>query len=55
MTNVDLWLYTDASHLSVAGVYKRAWLVELIKDTTHSISWREMYAVVIAVAKWLNH
>ena len=53
-SNIDLVLYTDASDLAVAGHYQGTWFVELI-DTSHSITWRELYAVVLAAATWSKH
>ena len=54
-TNVDLDLYTDASNQAVAGYFNGAWYVELVQDSSRSINWRELYAVVLAAATWAHH
>ena len=43
--------YSDASNIAVAGYWQGDWFVELT-DLTHSINWRELYAVVVAAATW---
>ena len=47
ITNSCLDLYTDASDLAIAGYFQGAWFVELVSDTSISISWGEFYAVVL--------
>ena len=54
-SSVDLQLWTDASNIAVAGVFQGDWFVELVKDTSKSINWRELYAVVLAAATWSHH
>ena len=47
--NADMELYTDASDLAAAGYFKKSWFV-VPANTTRSINWRELYAIVVAAA-----
>lgn len=49
VSNVDIDLFTDASDKAVAGYYNGAWFM-LPATTSHSINWRELYAIVVAAA-----
>ena len=51
-SDIDLELYTDASDKAVSGFFAGAWFVEQVMDTTRSINWRELYAVVLAASTW---
>ena len=52
--NTDIQFYTDASDQAVAGYFNGEWFCVPLTDTEKkmSINWREMLAVVIAVATW---
>ena len=52
-SNMDMHLYTDASDKAVAGYFNGDWFV-LPATTSHSINWRELYAIVIAAATFGN-
>ena len=51
-------MWTDASDCGYGATYRTAWLVEDLSDesswTTRPIVWRELYAIVIAVATWAH-
>ena len=50
-SSVDMEMYTDASDTALAGYYQGDWFVELT-DTSQSINYREMRALVLAAATW---
>ena len=55
--NADLELYTDASDVGIGCYFKGAWIMQSFDNNNHkfaenSINWRELYAVVVAVATW---
>ena len=51
ITSSAMDFYSDASNVAVAGYWQGDWFVELT-DTSHTIAWRELYAVVLAAATW---
>ena len=51
LSSNDMHLYTDASNIAVAGYFQGAWFVEEA-NTTSSINYRELYALVLAAATW---
>ena len=53
-TNVDVQLFTDASDIAVAGFFQGEWFTVSLDSRTKSMSinWRELYAIVIAIATW---
>ena len=59
-TNVDLHLWTDASDLAIGAYFGQEWFCEPFTGLTESykcmsITWRELYAIVKAVATWCHH
>ena len=56
-TETDVELYTDSSNFGIGCVYRNSWfMVPFIGNTSHlvnkSINWRELYALVKAIATW---
>ena len=51
ITSSAMDFYSDASNVAVAGFWQGDWFVKLT-DLSHSINWRELYAVVLAAATW---
>jgi hypothetical protein len=49
-----LGLYTDASDVAIAGYYRGDWFTVIVDDTMRAMSknWRELYALVVAIATW---
>ena len=52
--SVEINFYTDASDLAISGYYDGEWYFVPLSDAQRnaSINWRELYAVVVAVATW---
>ncbi len=59
-TNSALHMWTDASDKAIGAVYKNEWFLEVF-DGDHTwlkketIAWRELYALVKAVATWSHN
>jgi hypothetical protein len=59
-TNVDLHLWTDSSDIAIGAYFGQEWFSEPFTGLTESykcmsIAWRELYAIVKAVATWCHH
>ena len=52
--NTDIELHTDASDLAIGGYYAGAWFSVPLTESQRnmSINWRELYAIVVAIATW---
>jgi hypothetical protein len=52
--STDIGLFTDASGTGIGGVYRDLWFAQELTTTqqSHSIAWRELYAVVVACRTW---
>ena len=58
--DVDTELYTDSSDLGIGCIYRDQWFMVPFTDAiSHlrqkSINWRELFAIVKAVATWCHH
>ena len=56
---VDTELYTDSSDVGIGAIYGNQWFMSLFAGATNhlvlkSINWRELYAIVKAIATWCN-
>ena len=53
-SSVDLQMFTDASDLALAGYFNGEWFIVPLdaEQKSRSINWRELYAIVVAVATW---
>ena len=53
-TNIDLHLYTDACADSYGAFFGTAWIMDTFKgdDRKRTITWKELYAIVISCATW---
>ena len=53
-TSNQLELFTDSSDVAIGAYFNGAWFYEILdaKLRLLSINWREMYAIVVAIATW---
>ena len=54
LSNTELSLWTDASDIALGGYLDGHWFIEYVNPYIRSypISWRELYALVIALSTW---
>jgi hypothetical protein len=54
LSSIDLELYTDASGKGIGGVFGWHWFMAqlTVEQSTMSIAWRELYAVLVACVTW---
>ena len=56
-SNIDIALWTDSSDWGYGAYHHNSWIYEPFTDdlVSHSIAWRELYAIVKASATWASN